>query len=145
MGRQKHSEKLFLGLYSRKFFGFLLNNALVYMFRRIQNESLKKECILVRIRGAFLAEKGAPKLNFYREGGQLPPSAPPKSATEVTDENPISFLQLKTANYTIFSCFFPAKFSLIICSSLCFHHSFFPIIHILLITDSVILYSCVGQ
>ena len=46
------------------------------MFRRIQNESLRKECIRVRIRGTFLAEKGAPKLNFYREGGQLPPSAP---------------------------------------------------------------------
>ena len=46
------------------------------MFRRIQNESLKKECIRVRIRGAFLAKKGAPKLNFHREGGQLPPSGP---------------------------------------------------------------------
>ena len=46
------------------------------MFRRIQNESLKKECIRVRIRGAFLAKKGAPKLNFHREGGQLPPFAP---------------------------------------------------------------------
>ena len=52
------------------------------MFRRIQNESLKKDCIWVRIRGAFLAKKGAPKLDFHREGGgQLPPSAPPKSAT----------------------------------------------------------------
>ena len=51
------------------------------MFRRIQNESLKKDRIWVRIRGAFLAKKGAPKLNFHREGGQLPPSAPPKSAT----------------------------------------------------------------
>ena len=46
------------------------------MFRLIQNESLKKERIRVRIRGAFLAKKGAPKLNFHREGGQLPPSAP---------------------------------------------------------------------
>ena len=51
---------------ARKFFGvfrenslvFLLNNALVYMFLRIQNESLIKECIWVRIRGAFLAKKG---------------------------------------------------------------------------------------
>ena len=50
---------------------FLLNNALVYMFRRIQNESLKKDCIWVRIRGAFLAKKGAPKLNFHREGGAV--------------------------------------------------------------------------
>ena len=41
---------------------FLLNNALVDMFRSIQNESLKEECIRVRIRGAFLAKKGAPKL-----------------------------------------------------------------------------------
>ena len=62
---------------------FLLNNALVYMFRRIQNESLKKDCIWVRIRGAFLAKKGAPKLNFHREGGAVAPICPPKSATGV--------------------------------------------------------------
>ena len=52
------------------------------MFRRIQNESLKKECIRVRIRGAFLAKKGAPKLNFHREGGDSCPHLPPKSATD---------------------------------------------------------------
>ena len=52
------------------------------MFRRIQNESLKKDCIWVRIRGAFLAKKGAPKLNFHREGGAVAPICPPpKSAT----------------------------------------------------------------
>ena len=39
------------------------------MFPRTQNEKLKKECIWVRIRGAFLAKKGAPKLSFHREGG----------------------------------------------------------------------------
>ena len=64
---------------------FLLNNALVYMFRRIQNESLKKDRIWVRIRGAFLAKKGAPKLNFHREGGAVAPICPPpKSATVPT-------------------------------------------------------------
>ena len=47
------------------------------MFRRIQNESLKKDCIWVRIRGAFLAKKGAPKLNFHREGGAVAPICPP--------------------------------------------------------------------
>ena len=52
-----------------------------FMFRRIQNESLKKECIRVRIRGAFLAKKGAPKLYFHREGGAVAPICPPKSAT----------------------------------------------------------------
>ena len=52
-------------------------NELVYMFLRIQNESLKKECIRVRIRGAFLAKKGAPKLNFHREGGAVAPICPP--------------------------------------------------------------------
>ena len=56
---------------------FLLNNDFVYMFRRIQNESLKKDCIWVRIRGAFLAKKGAPKLNFHREGGAVAPICPP--------------------------------------------------------------------
>ena len=66
----------FWGLLSENSLVFLLNNALVYMFLCIQNESLKKECIWVRIRGAFLAKKGAPKLNFHREGGQLPSSAP---------------------------------------------------------------------
>ena len=70
-GGQKHNEKLapnarenFLGHYSRKLSGFLLNNALVYMFHCIQNESLKKECIRVRIRGAFLAKKGGAKAEF---------------------------------------------------------------------------------
>ena len=43
---------------------FLLNNALVYKFRRIQNESLIKECIWVRIKGAFLAKKGGAKAQF---------------------------------------------------------------------------------
>ena len=46
------------------------------MLPRIRNETLKKECIWVRIRGAFLAKKGAPKLSFHREGGQSPPFAP---------------------------------------------------------------------
>ena len=51
---------------------FLLNNSLVYMFPCIQNETLKKECILVRIRDAVLAQKRAPKLSFHREGGSCP-------------------------------------------------------------------------
>ena len=66
----------FWSLVQENYLVFLLNNALVYMFPRIQNETLKKERIWVRIRGAFLAKKGAPNLNFYHEGGQLPPSAP---------------------------------------------------------------------
>ena len=68
------------------------------MFRRIQNESLKKDCIWVRIRGAFLAKKGAPKLNFHREGGgQLPPSAPPKSATGRTRNPQLTFQPFNTS------------------------------------------------
>ena len=51
------------------------------MFRRIQNESLKEECIRVRIRSAFLTKKGAPRQNFHREGGAVAPTCPPKSAT----------------------------------------------------------------
>ena len=54
---------------------FLLNNALVYMFPRIQNETLKNECIWVRIRGAVLA-KGSPKLGFHYEGGSCPLNLP---------------------------------------------------------------------
>ena len=54
---------------------FLLNNALVHMFPRIQNETLTKECIWVRITAVALAKMGAPKLSFHREGGQLPPFA----------------------------------------------------------------------
>ena len=56
---------------------FLLNGALVYMFPRIQNETLKKERVWVRLRGAFLAKKGAPNLNFHREGGAVAPICPP--------------------------------------------------------------------
>ena len=59
----------FFGLRSIKLSGFLPNSALVYVFPRIQNETLKKECIWVRIREAFLAKKGAAKLSFHREGG----------------------------------------------------------------------------
>ena len=49
----------------------LLNNALVDLSPRIQNETLKKACIRVRIRGAFLVKKEAPKLVFRRGRGQL--------------------------------------------------------------------------
>ena len=66
----------FWGVIQEKSLAFLLNNALVYMVPRIQNEALKKEHIWVRIRGTFLAKKRATKLNFHCEGGQLPPSAP---------------------------------------------------------------------
>ena len=87
-GRQKkikseraEGARTFFGLRSIKFSDFLLNSALVYAFPRIQNETLKKECIWVRIRGAFLAKKGAPKLSFHCEGGgscpHLPPLNPP--------------------------------------------------------------------
>ena len=47
-----------LGVFRENSLVFLLNNALVYMFLRIQNESLKKECICVRIRDAFVAKRG---------------------------------------------------------------------------------------
>ena len=50
------------------------------MFPRIQNETLKKECIWVRIRGAFLAKKGGGRQSLVfivKGGGQLPPFAPP--------------------------------------------------------------------
>ena len=50
------------------------------MFPLIQNETLKKECIWIRIRGAFPAKKAVPKLSFHREGGKCP-HLPPKSAT----------------------------------------------------------------
>ena len=75
--------KIFWASFNKALLVFLLNSALVYVFPRIQNETLKKECIWVRIRGAFHAKKGPPKLSFHREGGggQLPPFAPPKSAT----------------------------------------------------------------
>ena len=53
----------YLGRYSKKLSGFLLNNLLVYMFPRIQNETLKKECILVKIRGAIIT-KGSTKAEF---------------------------------------------------------------------------------
>ena len=61
--------EIFWGIIRENSLVFLLNNALVYMFPRIQSETMKKEYIWVRIRGAFLAKKGAPKLNFHREGG----------------------------------------------------------------------------
>ena len=48
---------------------FLLYNTLVYVFPRTQNETLKKECCYVRIRGTFLAKKGAQKLSIQRAGG----------------------------------------------------------------------------
>ena len=66
----------FLRRFQENYLVFLMNNALVYMYPRIQNETLKKECIWVRIRGTVLAKKGAPKLIFHRESRQLPPFAP---------------------------------------------------------------------
>ena len=61
------------------------------MFLRIQNESLKKEGHLGQDRGAFLAKKGASKLNFHREGGGSCPHLPPKSATGF-EEMPLNFI-----------------------------------------------------
>ena len=50
----------FLGVFREiLWFFYWMDNALVYMFLRIQNESLIKECIWVRIRGAFLGKGGA--------------------------------------------------------------------------------------
>ena len=59
----------FLGRIWENSLVFLLNNALVYMFLRLRNKLLKKECIWVRKRGAFLAKQGVPELNFHHEGG----------------------------------------------------------------------------
>ena len=47
---------------------FLLNNALVYMFLRIQNESLKKECI----RALFLLKRGRQRWISIVKGGSCP-------------------------------------------------------------------------
>ena len=75
-----------------KIFGILFQkipwsyNAYVYMCPHIQNETLKKEVYLGQDKGAVLAKNGPPKLSFHHEGGrQLPPSAPPKSATAFRD------------------------------------------------------------
>ena len=64
-GRQKTMDseraegaRKFLGVFRENSLDFLLNNALVYVFLRIQIESLIKECIWVRIKGAFLAKEG---------------------------------------------------------------------------------------
>ena len=73
------ARKNFWSLIQENSLVFLLNNALVYMFPSIQNKTLKKERIWVRIRGTFLVKKGAPNLNFHREGGNCP-HLPPKSA-----------------------------------------------------------------
>ena len=43
---------------------FLLNNALAYMLPRIQNETMKKECIWVRIRGTASRQKEGTKAEF---------------------------------------------------------------------------------
>ena len=72
---RRRREKIF-GTVQENSLDFLLNKVLVYMFPRIQNETLKKEGIWVRIKGAVLAKEGAPKLSVHREGWQLPPFAP---------------------------------------------------------------------
>ena len=57
---------------------FLLNNALVYMFPRIQNET---RVHLGQDKGAVLAKKRASKLCFHCEQGCSCPHLPPKSVT----------------------------------------------------------------
>ena len=54
----------FLGFFRENSVVFQINNALVYMFLRIQNESLLKECIWVMVRGTFLGKKGGAKAEF---------------------------------------------------------------------------------
>ena len=76
-GRQKHNEtRRILGLFPRKFTVFLLNNALVNVIPHIPNEILKERVHLVQDKGYCSCQKGAPKLSFHHEGGQLPPFAP---------------------------------------------------------------------
>ena len=82
-GRAEGARKFF-GLRSIKFSGFLLNSAFSLRVSLHSKRNTKKECIWVRIRGAFLAKKGAPKFSFYREGGGGScPHLPPKSAIDV--------------------------------------------------------------
>ena len=74
-------KRKFLGFFQKNSVVVLLNNTSVYMFPHIQNETLEKECIWVRIRGVLLAIEGAPKLCFHREWGGKYPHLPLKSAT----------------------------------------------------------------
>ena len=55
---------------------FLLNNALDNVITHIPNEILKERVHLVQDKGCCSCQKGAPKLSFHHEGGQLPPFAP---------------------------------------------------------------------
>ena len=68
------------------------------------------QCIWVRIRGAFLAKKGAPKLSFHREGDSCP-YLPPKSATEgpsPSTKTRMNFQDLKSRVSTLFVLMFSA-------------------------------------
>ena len=66
----------FLGHCSRKLSGFSTKQRRSLYVPLHSERNTEKERIWVRIRGAVLAKKGAPKLSFHREGGGAAPSAP---------------------------------------------------------------------
>ena len=72
----------FFGLYSIKLSSCSSEYRLSLRVSLHSKRNTEKRVHLGQDKGRFLAKKGAPKLSFHREGGQLPPFAPPKSATE---------------------------------------------------------------
>ena len=60
MMESEHAEgtRKFLGRFSRKFSGFSTEQRLSLYISCIQNETLKKECMWVRIKALFLPKRG---------------------------------------------------------------------------------------
>ena len=71
----------FLGLFSGKILLFFnLNNALIYVFPTFRTKH-ENRVHLGQDKGHPSYRKWGAKPSFHHEGGQLPPTAPPKSAT----------------------------------------------------------------
>ena len=88
-GCQKESEKkarrrraeIFEPFFRKNSLVFQLNNALQLICFPHSERNMKKRVHLGQDKGHPSCRKWGTKLSFHHEGGQLPPTAPPKSAT----------------------------------------------------------------
>ena len=79
--RTEGARKVF-GRYSRNFSGFSTEQRLSLYVSPHSERNTEKRVHLGQVKGRFSCQKGAPKLDFHREGGGSCLHLPPKSATE---------------------------------------------------------------
>ena len=81
---------------------FQLNNALIYILHTFRTKH-EKRVHLSQDNGRLSYQKWGAKPSFHHEGGQLPPTAPPKSATGSAPD----MSDVQTTQFLLFPLFHP--------------------------------------